>query len=70
VAELRAAARQSCVAPRTADLRVVAGGGIVARMMFAEVAVTPAGIAAAPAGIAAPPAGARARIEAWRRGRP
>jgi hypothetical protein len=39
-------------------------------MMFAEVAVTPAGIAAAPAGIAAPPAGARARIEAWRRGRP
>jgi hypothetical protein len=63
VAELQAAARQSCVAPRTADLRVVAGGGIVARMMFAEVAVTPAGIAAAPAG-------ARARIAAWRRGRP
>jgi hypothetical protein len=76
VAELRAAARQSCVAPRTADLRVVAGGGIVARMMFAdwrpfaEIAAAPAGIAAAPAGIAAAPAGARARIEAWRRGRP
>jgi hypothetical protein len=64
VAELRAAARTSCVAPRTADLRVVAGGGIVARMMFAAIAVAPAGVAAAPAGIA------RARVAAWRQGRP
>jgi hypothetical protein len=45
-------------------------------MMFAdwrppaEIAAAPAGIAAAPAEIAAAPAGARARIGAWRRGRP
>jgi hypothetical protein len=53
---------RSCVAPRTADLRVVAGGGIVARMMFADWRP--------PAGIAVAPAGARARIAAWRQGRP
>ena len=62
MAELRDAGPQSCAAPRTADLRVVAGGGIVAGMMFADWRPF--------AEMAAARAGAGARTAAWDQGRP